>query len=80
MDGLFINWKTSLAGLVTIALGALHSYFGVDIPGINLDLGSAIPVGLGLILAADGLAVPGFYNTASTTVTAIPIQPLTIKG
>lgn len=57
MSMLLTNWKTSVAGLVIIAVGALHQLFGVDVPGFNLDLGSAITAGLGLIFARDATTV-----------------------
>lgn len=50
------NWKTSLAGLVTIGIAALNQIWGISIPGFPADfasLSTALPVGLGLILAGD---------------------------
>lgn len=55
MQNLSINWKTSLAGLGVIAAAALHTFFGVNIPGFStMDLGTAIMTGIGLIMAKDG--------------------------
>lgn len=48
------NWKTTAAGVGVIALAVL-GVFGVHIPGVSpLELGQAIVVGGGLILAKDG--------------------------
>jgi hypothetical protein len=46
------NWKTSLAGIITIVLGALPMV-GIVIPG-GPGITTAIVAGLGLILAQDG--------------------------
>jgi len=40
-------------GVIVIALGAAHTFLGIDIPGFALDFLSALPVGAGLILARD---------------------------
>lgn len=49
----FTNWKTSLGGVLVIALSVL-GLFGVSVPGFNIDIGAAIPLGLSLIFAKDG--------------------------
>jgi hypothetical protein len=49
------NWKTSLAGVSIIAIGAAHTFLGVDIPGA-LDFYASLPVGMGLVLAKDANA------------------------
>lgn len=54
-----VNWKTTVAGLVTIALGALSTFAGVRIPGFNLDFMSALIPGVGLIMAKDGNVTGG---------------------
>jgi len=48
-----INWKTSIAGLVLIAVGALELGLGIHIPGFNMDAGAAMAAGLGLLMAKD---------------------------
>jgi hypothetical protein len=49
----FASWKTTLAGAIVIGLGALHTFFGVDIPGVTADFYTALPIGAGLIFAKD---------------------------
>jgi hypothetical protein len=49
------NWKTSLTGVSIIAIGAAHTFLGVDIPGA-MDFYAALPVGMGLVLAKDAHA------------------------
>ena len=46
------NWKTTLTGAVIVAIAALHTFLGLNIPGA-MDIGPALTVGLGLILAKD---------------------------
>ncbi len=53
MDLITKNWKTSLAGTIIIALGALNTFLGIRIPGFNLDFTAALAAGAGLILAKD---------------------------
>jgi hypothetical protein len=53
MKSIFSNWQTTASGLVVIALGAAHSFLGVDVPGFTLDFLSALPLGAGLIFAKD---------------------------
>jgi len=53
MSYIITNWKTSLSGAIVIALGAMHTFLGIDIPGFTLDFLGALPVGAGLILAKD---------------------------
>jgi hypothetical protein len=53
MNHIASNWKTTATGVIVIALGAAHTFLGIDIPGFALDFLSALPVGAGLILARD---------------------------
>ena len=53
MFTLFANWKTTLAGVVVIALGALNTFAGVHVPGFDMGFAAALPVGIGLIAAKD---------------------------
>jgi hypothetical protein len=53
MNTIAANWKTTAAGVIVIALGAAHTFLGIDIPGLALDFLSALPIGAGLILAKD---------------------------
>jgi hypothetical protein len=46
------NWKTSLGGAVLISIGVLEAC-GIVIPGVNVDLGVALMVGVPLLLASD---------------------------
>ena len=66
-----LNWKTSLAGLITIAVGAADTFFGINIPGFPAtfaDFYTALPIGLGLIFAKDanihGPVVPAVAPSA----------------
>lgn len=54
MQNLFTNWQTSLTGVVIIGLGALGTFLGIKIPGFTMDFGTALAMGIGLILAKDG--------------------------
>ena len=53
-EAIFTNWKTSLTGVIVIAIGVLGSAFGIHIPGFTMDPGPAIATGIGLLLARDG--------------------------
>jgi len=53
MKAITANWQTTAAGLIVIALGAAHTFLGIDVPGFSLDFIAALPVGAGLILAKD---------------------------
>ena len=58
MSSVLANWKTSLAGVVLIAVGILSAFFDVHFPGFTMDSGAAITMGLGLLVAKDaGTAV-----------------------
>jgi hypothetical protein len=46
------NWKTSLDGAALISVGVL-GVCGIVIPGVNVDLGVALMVGVPLLLASD---------------------------
>lgn len=47
------HWKTTVAGVILIGAAVCHSFFGIDIPGFTMDLGTSITMGLGLIVATD---------------------------
>ena len=53
MSAILINWRTSLGGIILIAVAALHQFFGVNVPGFSMDLGAALTAGLALLLAQD---------------------------
>jgi len=53
MTNAMINWKTSIAGLVLIGVGALEMGLGIHIPGFSMDPGAALAAGLGLLMAKD---------------------------
>jgi hypothetical protein len=55
MNSMMVNWKTSVAGLVLIAVGALGVGFGVHVPGFAMEPGAAIAAGLGLLMAKDAV-------------------------
>jgi hypothetical protein len=59
MNYIAANWKTTATGVIVIALGAAHTFLGINIPGFTLDFLSALPVGAGLILAKDGNVTGG---------------------
>lgn len=61
MKSLLTNWKTSLAGGLAILLPALHTFLGLDIPGIPVpDFGAGtLTLGLGLLFAKDGNVTGG---------------------
>jgi hypothetical protein len=46
------NWKTSLGGAALIGIGVLRAC-GVVIPGVSVELGTALIVGIPLLLAKD---------------------------
>lgn len=46
------HWQTSLAGVLTIALGILP-LFGVEVPGFHMEPSAAIAAGLALLVARD---------------------------
>ena len=46
------NWKTSLGCPALISVGVLGAC-GIVIPGVNVDLGVALMVGVPLLLASD---------------------------
>jgi hypothetical protein len=47
------NWKTSIAGIVLIAIGLLEGILGIHIPGFSMDAGAALAAGIGLLMAKD---------------------------
>lgn len=54
---LLLNWRTTLAGVAVLGLGALKTFGGVDLSGfgINLpDLTTVVPIAAGLFAAKDG--------------------------
>lgn len=53
MVDLIANWKTSIAGLVLIAVGLLEGGLGMHIPGFSMDAGAALATGIGLLMAKD---------------------------
>lgn len=59
MQSLLTNWKTTLTGVVIIVLGALSSFLSIKIPGFGLDFGTALTVGIGMILAKDNNVTGG---------------------
>jgi hypothetical protein len=59
MNFIMSNWKTSLTGLVIIALGAASTFLGIKIPGFNMDFLAALTAGIGLIIAKDGNVTGG---------------------
>lgn len=59
MSYIMANWKTSLTGLVIIALGAGNTFLGIHVPGFSMDFFAALTVGLGMFLAKDGNVTGG---------------------
>lgn len=57
MQNLLKNWKTTLAGVVVIAL-SIASMFGIHIPGVDGNQSISIAAGIGLIFGKDA-AVTG---------------------
>lgn len=58
MKSIAANWQTTAAGLIVIALGAAHTFLGIQVPGFSFDFIAALPVGAGLILAKDAAGLP----------------------
>jgi hypothetical protein len=52
LQNILTNWKTSLGGVVLIGVAALEAA-GVSVPGVSIDLGKALVIGIPLILASD---------------------------
>jgi len=52
MQNLLTNWKTTLAGVVIIAL-SIASMFGIHIPGVEGNQSISIAAGIGLIFGKD---------------------------
>lgn len=59
MQALFSNWKTSVAGMVIIALGAANTFLGIHVPGFDLGFTAALTAGIGLIMAKDSNVTGG---------------------
>lgn len=59
MSSILTNWKTSLAGLIIIVLGALGSFLGIHVPGFSMDFGVALTTGIAMILAKDSNVTGG---------------------
>lgn len=57
MNSMLVNWRTSIAGLVLIVVGALSALLNVHVPGFSMDAGAAITAGIGLLLAHDARSV-----------------------
>jgi hypothetical protein len=56
LSNILANWKTTSAGAILIALSGLAA-LGVHVPGISVpDIGTAVVVGIGLILGKDAAA------------------------
>lgn len=51
MKAIALNWKTTLAGAVWIALYGLQTA-GIEVPGVHLDP-SALPLALAMLFAKD---------------------------
>jgi hypothetical protein len=81
MSSLFTNWKTTLAGVLTIALGAASAFIpNFAVPGFtNVGLIPAVVTGLGLIFAQDQTALVKILTSTvvptSTTVTSVQSVP-----
>ena len=53
MQNILTNWKTSVAGLIVIAMGLL-GLVGIHVPGFtDPGLGVDLTVGIGLIVSSD---------------------------
>jgi hypothetical protein len=52
MQAFLANWKTTATGAAILAIAALHTFAGLNIPGA-LDFSAALPVALGLMFASD---------------------------
>lgn len=52
---LLTHWRTTLAGVVLIVLGALNSFAGVHVPGFDMGFTAALSAGMGLIVAKDAV-------------------------
>lgn len=57
---LVANYKTTIAGAALIGIGALNTFFGIQIPGAEaITFAAALPGGIGLIVAQDASAQIG---------------------
>jgi hypothetical protein len=59
MKSLLTNWKTTLAGVVIIVLGAMNTFLGIHVPGFNLDFLAALTTGSALLFAKDNNVTGG---------------------
>lgn len=80
MNYMITNWKTSLTGVVIIALGALNTFAGIHVPGFNLDFTAALAAGLGLILAKDGDVAATVKQTLPLVIAAIAVATIGFGG
>lgn len=60
MQNILTNWKTTLSGVVIIAL-SIASMFGIHIPGVEGNQAISIAAGIGLIFGKDA-TVTGVSN------------------
>ena len=59
MSSLLANWKTSLAGVLLVVMGALNTFLGIHVPGFSMDFVTALTAGIGLIVAKDSNVTGG---------------------
>lgn len=83
LSNLLTNWKTTLAGAITIGLGLASAFVpNFVIPGFtNIGLVPAVVTGLGLIFAQDQTALIKILTSTiiptNTTVTSVQSLPAT---
>ena len=49
------GWKTYLTAGIIVVLAVIRQFFGIEVPGFDLDLTAAITVAAGLIFARQGV-------------------------
>lgn len=82
MQSLLTNWKTTLAGILTIAIGAASAFIpGFSVPGFtNIGLVPAAVAGLGLIFSQDATSLLKILTQTvvptTTTVTSVQTVPV----
>lgn len=84
MQAFLTNWKTTLAGILTIAIGAASAFIpGFSVPGFtNIGLIPAAVAGLGLIFSQDATSLFKILTQtvvpSTTTVTSVQTVPAAV--
>lgn len=49
------GWKTYITAALIVVLALVRQFFGVEVPGFDLDLTAAVTVAAGLVFARNGV-------------------------